>query len=98
MSERIIPLTAKVKIREDKIPDLIEQINAEGISIPRSDPARLGIGNLLDMANKPVGVSVDTNQRSQGNYEGKVMHAQDKEQAMSVRRQFAKFFEEDSGT
>jgi hypothetical protein len=101
MYERIeiIPLTARVKVREDKIPELTEKMRAEGVSIPNSDMSpRLGISEFLNMANGPVDTSLEAYQKAQGNYRGRVMHAQDREQAIFVRRQFAEFLEEDSGT
>lgn len=95
MSERQpIPLDIKVRIVEEKIPELLNRIKTEGIKLPRHDhPFRLGVTAVFQIANKPVGVSLEAYQISQGNYQGRVMWAQDLEEAYAVRKQFAEFLE-----
>ena len=94
MEERnIIPLTSMVTVDEGGIGGLLERIKTEGVRIPRTDNRpRLGIDGLLSIANNPVGLSTKQYIASAGSiYRGKVLKAEEREAAYSVRKQFFDF-------
>ncbi|OGM13641.1 hypothetical protein A3A76_02950 [Candidatus Woesebacteria bacterium RIFCSPLOWO2_01_FULL_39_23] len=93
--ENPIPLDRKVRVKEDKIPELVKKLKDEGIKLPRHEGGlHLGVSSVWEIANKPVGIPLKSYQVSQGNYGGKVMYARHREDAFAVRRQFADFLEE----
>jgi hypothetical protein len=91
-----ISLDKKVVIREDQVEALQRLAKTEGVIMPRKGKRfYLGAAAVIDMANRPVDIPVEAYQESMGNkHAGRVLHAQEREEAFAVRKQFSQFFEE----